>query len=657
MTNETGAPENPGLHLSFLMACPLFEKIPATSRHFKEFVRKIETRSFKKGEQIYSRGEFSGNLFIVRAGEVQIRSHAADGTSHLIGMHGRGSLFGEVSFLSGEKHSSDATASLDSIIYVLPGHAFSQLLKEESALGQSLSLLLSRRLRNRLEPSNEKPSRIHLLYYPENPRRGSEICDYLATALTAENPGPVALFLCHEDSEAHAGEGRSPFWAEIGGEDTATPTRRQVPYDVLNGLDIFRAAKSGNRDFIPSLLGRLKKYYSAILIDAGSNIDDSFLKIIISQSDRIVLVEKGDFSGRKWEEALKICSEASGEFEDRLLTVSDRRAKSQSDIRAGKTQESPFYRDRIFLFSGAGTDLQDSMLRGIRRLARRLSGTSRGLVLGGGGARAFAHAGVIEVLEKAGIDFDAVVGTSMGAVIGAGYAMGMNGQQLQEMLANFLPYSSSILDKNLPFISFFRGKKLNDTLREAFGFSRFDELEIPFFCNACDLHSGRMVVFERGYLASALRASVSLPGIFPPFRLGEYLLVDGGVINNLPGNILREKGFARIIGINVTPAVDSVPVQLSPEKKGNRFKSLFDFLSIPPILKIILRSLSIESFELLKLRMEDFDYIFQPDVSDIDIFDFHLRDRIFEKGREGARRHLSEIRDSLARQKIDSQSG
>ncbi|MEQ9364352.1 MAG: patatin-like phospholipase family protein, partial [Leptospirales bacterium] len=291
---------------------------------------------------------------------------------------------------------------------------------------------------------------------------------------------------------------------------------------------------------------------------------------------------------------------------------------------------------------------------GINRLARRLSGTSRGLALGGGGARAFAHIGVIEVLDQEGIDFDAVAGTSMGAVVGCAYAMGRDASQIAYLVKEIIPDSKAIFDKGLPLVSFFRGRKLNHAIQAAFGDTRFSDLQIPFFCNAADLNTAQSVIFESGYVSTAIRASVSLPGVFPPVQLDPYDLVDGGILNNLPGSVLRDKGYHRIIGVNVTPIEDHRSARTQVEdRRGRLFEKIRDYFTLPPILKIIYRSTTIQGIELLKFRMQKFDYIFHPPIGDYDIFDFHRRDEIIESGRRAAREHLQEIKDSLYRPNMD----
>lgn len=657
------------------MAQPMFERISGRSPAFRRFLEEVELLHYDKTEHIYRQGNPSTFLYLVRDGEVQIRQQRGEGQKpRIIGIHSRGSLFGEVSFLTGEAHSSDAIASLDSNVYRIRGELFVRLLSEEPSVGQCLAQLLSVRVKHNMLPASpEVPASIHTLFYPEDPRRGSELCGALARALTRVNPDSVLLLNLSRHSIF---EGQSfprlldilDAWPDIRvSEALESAEYNPGGFDVLVGQGIHDGDVNVDRlaTVIPAFLGRLKKYYAAILVDAGRHVENPVLARVLSQSDDILLVRNpqqlnDSGQGEIWREVVAYCTELIDDFFGRVITISDEKGGRNSsrsfeaEAFPGMNPNSALYRNHVHLRSlGEESPLENrerSFVSGINRLARRISGTSRGLCLGGGGARAFAHIGVIEVLEQEGYDFDAVVGTSMGAVIGAGYAMGYDAHTLTEMVGDIIPNSEMILDKRVPLVSFFRGHKLNRAILKAFGDSRFEDLDIPFYCNGSDLDQARVVVFEQGFIASAIRASVSLPGIFPPVRMNGFTLVDGGVLNNMPGDILRDKGQNRVIGVNVTPIHDMRSSETSVgDRRGSIFQRIRDYFSLPPILKIINRAIAIQGVELLKAKLDDFDYVLHPDVHDFDVFDFHRRDEIIDAGRRAAVQALPEITEALAR--------
>ncbi|MCB1319146.1 MAG: patatin-like phospholipase family protein [Leptospiraceae bacterium] len=669
-------------HRHFLLAQPLFENVPPRSPAFQKFIQEIQLRHFEKDEIIYRRGDESNHFYLVRDGEIQIRRQeqsddGADSRNATVFAINRGGVFGEVSFLTGEAHSSYARASLDSMVYCVPGKAFLKLLSLEPAVGQNLALELSRRVRRAHSgEKQETPARVHTLFYPEDPRRGSELCLELGRALNQENPDAVLLLNFNRYSvlKSESFPLMSLIWNRWPNVETSVildnAEHAEGGFDVLAGHEVFDSGINSDAivDIVPAILGRLKKYYSAILIDAGRDADHPVVARALSQSDRVMLARNprtplNSPKGNLWKEVTAFCTEHIDDFFTRVITISDekggRRPHDDSETWASINPYSALYRNHIRLRSVREASLQigtpeRAFQTGINRLARMLSGTRRGLVLSGGGARAFAHIGVLEVLDQAGIDFDVVAGTSMGSVVGAGYALGKDAREIEAMVAKIIPDSKAILDKTIPLISFFRGHKLNRAVLDAFGDARFEDTEIPFYCNGTDLDSGQSIVFERGYISTAVRGSVSLPGVFPPLKLGRYNIVDGGVINNLPGSILRDKGYNRIIGVNVSPLEDPHAADTAVEaRRGSFWERFRDYFSLPPIIKIVNRSIAIQGVELLKFRLSDFEYVFHPPINRFDVFDFNLREQIIEIGRRSARDHLPEIQAALSRARLN----
>ncbi|MDT3682273.1 MAG: patatin-like phospholipase family protein [Trueperaceae bacterium] len=185
---------------------------------------------------------------------------------------------------------------------------------------------------------------------------------------------------------------------------------------------------------------------------------------------------------------------------------------------------------------------------------------SVGLVLSGGGARGFAHIGVLRALERAGAKFDVVAGTSMGAILGAIYARGASADDLYE-LAKHTAWRD-VVDLSLK-TALLKGDRLGAFLAEVLP-ATFEELELPLAVVATDIESGEEVVMSDGDLVSAVRASASFPGAFEPVHVGGRTLADGGIVNNLPVNAAGWLGANRVIASDVTPPRKSV--YLSPDE-------------------------------------------------------------------------------------------
>jgi NTE family protein len=177
-----------------------------------------------------------------------------------------------------------------------------------------------------------------------------------------------------------------------------------------------------------------------------------------------------------------------------------------------------------------------------------------GYALGGGAARGLSHIGVLKVLEEHGIFPDIVTGTSMGALVGALYAGGIKITDI-EQFALRLDFKRLMLlaDMTLPIHGLIGGKRVISLLKSIIGDLTFSQLKYDFACVATDIKTGEQVVLREGSLIEAVRASISLPGIFTPVRINGRYLVDGGLINEVPVSVCREMGAGYVIGVNVIP--------------------------------------------------------------------------------------------------------
>lgn len=278
----------------------------------------------------------------------------------------------------------------------------------------------------------------------------------------------------------------------------------------------------------------------------------------------------------------------------------------------------------------------------IARLARLLTGNGLGIVLSGGGARGFAHIGVLRAIREAGVIIDAVGGTSIGAVIAAGYASGWSDEELTARVRRSFVDTNPVGDYTWPLVSLVSGRKVTRLLKREFADSAIEDLPLPFFCVSTNLTSGQLAVHRRGDLWRWLRASVSIPGVLPPVVDQGELFVDGATINNLPVDVMRDAGLGRVIGVDVGSdrafTTDSVDSDVPPFWKLLQwFRGRKHRINI---LQILWRSGMVNSAANTVARRELSDLLLQPPLEQIDMLNWRAFDRAIDAGYRDAQERL-----------------
>lgn len=268
----------------------------------------------------------------------------------------------------------------------------------------------------------------------------------------------------------------------------------------------------------------------------------------------------------------------------------------------------------------------------VERLARSIAGLAVALVLSGGGARGFAHIGVVTALKEAGVSFDFLGGVSMGAIVAAGLALEWDIDELtRRMRAGFVE-SNPLSDITIPLIALVRGRKVAKLLRTHFGQARIEDLPRPFFCISSDLTTGRVHVHGGGSLWRALRASASLPGIVPPVIARGHVLVDGGVMNNLPVDIMQKHRVGKLIASDVTGDVD-FSVRDARYGEHSPWKLLWRRMrGTPSIVDILMRTGTLGSEAQRRMVRDEADLLFEPPLPELNPLDWKSFDRAVAEG-------------------------
>lgn len=278
---------------------------------------------------------------------------------------------------------------------------------------------------------------------------------------------------------------------------------------------------------------------------------------------------------------------------------------------------------------------------GVARLARVLGGASVGLVLSGGGARAFAHIGVVAALREAGVPIDLVAGTSMGAIVAAGVASGWDAHEMDWRMRRAFVETNPLDDVALPIIAMTRGRKVEHRLAEHFGEGDIADLALPFICVSTDLTAGRHYRHDRGPLARALRASISLPGVLPPVVEDGRVLVDGGVVRNLPTDVMRGLHEGVVVGSDVTRDAGLLPTDLDPPRSWLRWFASGAWRRGPPLVSVLMRSATVAASAEIELARAAADVYVMPDVGSVEIRDWRAYPRAVDAGLAAMRAALA----------------
>jgi len=255
-----------------------------------------------------------------------------------------------------------------------------------------------------------------------------------------------------------------------------------------------------------------------------------------------------------------------------------------------------------------------------------------GLALGGGGARGLAHIGVIKVFEQEGVPIDRIAGTSVGALIGSLYAAGSSTEDLEQMahdigwsaLTNYSGYSMVRL---LVLQTLLSTDRMETYLRKRMGDIRFDELKIPFVCAATDLQTGERVVFREGPVVTAARASATIPGLFSPVVFRHRYLVDGGLVSNLPTDLVRSIGADIVVASDVSS----------------------DYSNVEPtnVLSTITQAVYIQGQQINRENRRLADVIVSPDLQSISPTDLTRSAECIDAGSRAARNAALEVKRLL----------
>ena len=577
---------------AFLAGIPFFAPLDDALR--LELARGLEPVHVVAGEVVFRQGDAGDGLFLVVSGRLRV-TVAAEGTERAVHDLGRGSVVGEIALLTDRPRTATVHAVRDSDLQLLRAPVFQELAERSPALMSEMMRLLADRLltRDRLLSDRALPPAIRAI----------------AVVAAGQDPRPAAAV------------GRL-----LAGRLAQAGRVRLVDADVvereLGPGAAQRKPGDPGRGELTGWLHDLERAHDYVLYQAEA-ADTAWSRLCLSQADVVLLAASADGDP------------ARGPVEARALATPSLRCEL-----ALLHRDQPSGTAR-WLASRAVADhhhLRDGEPADAARLARMITGTGCGLVLGGGGPRGFAHLGVIHALEDSGIPVDVVGGTSIGAIVGALCALGLDDVARVRALTHQI---GRLVTLTLPLVAVSSGRRVDRLLADRLGTVPIEDLPRPFFCVSASLTRAEEVIHDRGPLWPAVRASASLPGIFPPVYADGDLLVDGATLNNVPVDVMRGRvGSGCVVAVDLSPEVETLTVApFGPGLSGWRVlgRRLNPFASahpVPGIGYILTRSPSLNQVRHQRAALDGdrVELLLRPPVAGLGALDFKGAGPLIEAG-------------------------
>lgn len=486
----------------------------------RQFQAEAEWRHLGAGEILFRQGDHSDAMYVVVNGRLRIAVQADNGDERIVGESGPGQLVGEFALLAGEPHSATAYALREAGIARISRALFERLVAQSPEVLLPITRLIINRSRSGPARDHKPSMATNIVVLPVG-GSGQPLGDFAERLTQALSRYGSTLHLSSERFDVAYGK------SGVAMLDDAHP--------IEVSLKVW--------------LGEQERHHQHIVYEADATWSP-WTRRCLRQADRILLVGMAGDSP----DMTEIEREMKRRLEDHP------RVRTELILIQSPDLENP---------SGTAqwldcrkVDAHHHVRRGSNgdflRLARFLTGRAVGLTLGGGGGRGFTHIGVIRAMRELDIPIDWVGGTSIGAIIGAHCALRLDHASIARMMQWSLKHGNPMNDYTLPLVSLLSGAGFERTYSLMFQDTRIEDLWLNFFAVTANLTTGQTMVHERGLVRKYVRASSSIPGLVPPVPDDGCLLADGGLLNNLPADIMRQKleGKGIVIAVNVNPTSD-----------------------------------------------------------------------------------------------------
>ncbi len=537
--------------------------------------------SLPGGRVLFHTGEDADRLYFLVAGRLGVVQKPEGQEPHFIGVIRPGEPAGEMAMIAGTPHTATVMALRDSELMALPRAAFMSAIQKDASVMAELAHLMILRARH---------------------AGGGGVSEPAVFGFTALSPHVRARELVDALALEIAGLGYSVTSA--GAEVQSAPTE---------------------------WFSNLEESHDIVLY-AAEDDEPAWKAIVGRQVDRLFGLGRGQDKPPRSVELY-----ASPPLIEQQLI----------DLILMQAPDCPLPKGSAAWLDAAPANrlihLKEDSKRDLARLARMLVGQSVGLVLSGGGARAYAHIGVIRALHDANVPIDLIGGASMGAIIAGGVAMGWSDEELDWRIRKAFVDSNPLDDVAIPMVAMTKGGKVRERLHEHFGDVEIPDLWLPYICVSSDLTAGSYYLHRRGKLCEALQASVALPGILPPVTKDGHVLVDGAVIKNFPTDIMRSMHLGAVLGVDVAEARGLTAEDVKPPASIGRWFASGDWRRGPPIVSILMRTATVSTSQEQATARNYVDVFMAPELGPVEIRDWKAYDQAVEAGYRSAVEALAKL--------------
>lgn len=556
---------------------------------------KLEVIGLNRGDVLFKQGDESDMIYTLLTGKLEVIVEGPNNSTETVGFVHKSETVGEMGLITGDNRSATIIASRNSMLAKMSTDDFLSMCLENPRYAINVSKIVVNRLKDSIGYSKKDVYHNTLAIFAdyENEQIAPAVDQFSGLLTAAENTFYIDLKVLGDVSGLVLEE-------PLSNNGLATLDA------CLNGIEIRHQRLLFNLVGMPSFLIEVLMNYVELCLVFEDRKDEKpsaeinrFYDIAQGLNDKLHLV---------------ICHAPNTKLPKGTAGfLAQRNVEDHSHIKLGRSAD-------------------------LERIHRLVDGKSNALVLGGGGAKGIAHLGVVKELFEAEIPVDYVAGTSMGGIIAFLYAKFQDSDAMLNCSRDIFENNpTSITDMSLPpKRSIYKGKKIDNHIKKHCAGIDIEDLWLPFFCISSNISNPSMKIHEKGPTAKAVRASLSVPGLFPPVIINDEVHVDGGIFNNVPVDIMLTKNVGKIIAVRVDKEEDT----------DAKYKE------IPGLLSTFVKS-AVANSDSKAESLESFvDLYFEPQVSKFGLLGWKHHDKIMQMGAEHAHEKL-ENTENLEKFKYD----